>query len=147
MYRFISLMATLTFYFVSTSVNAFEVDYNVGINNVDLNGSSTPRLVMSANFENSGLAGLGSFTIFYNVVETYSGITVFSDSLTISSEETEITVGSAKVGKITMTYDQVTDGLKTRFVMKLPPVSQYSVSASDGFWFGSSEISNNFLFN
>lgn len=147
MNRFNSLLVAVLIFLVSTVASAFEtVNYTAGIKNVNLNGSSVPRIVVNSNFKNSGLAEFGSFTIYYDVTEAFTGEILFSDSLSISSEDTQLTVGNANNGKITMTYDPVTDLLKTHFVIKVTQTSQYHVTASDGLWSGRSTLISGITF-
>ncbi len=140
MNRLISLLVTLLVFLFSGAASAFEVDFTAGIKKLDPAAPSFSRLVVNSNFKDSGLAEFGNFTIYYDVTEAFTGNIVFSDSLTISSDETQLLVGNANAGKITMIYDPITDLLKTRFVIKLTQATQYNISASDGLWSGRSTL-------
>lgn len=68
---------------------------------------------------------------------------LFDGSATITSSDTTVEVGNLNNGRITLTYDSVTDVIEARFVKRVDSACQtFEVSINDDVnWSGRAQIS------
>src|SRR5262249_15539857 len=93
-------------------------------------GSTTQKLIADATIANLGLSTLGSFTVYYNVVDDCSGgITVYNGSLTVTTSAPKAKTGTLATGKYVLTYDPSTDTVDARFDLQ-PAIHCYNVTVS-----------------
>lgn len=103
---------------------AWTADFTARVNNV-VNFQPgppfvVPKLVAVAIFDDFDLTSRGSVTLFFKVTDPFDNDAVlFDGSATINSTQTQVNVGNANTGRITLTWDVATQHLEARFALNL----------------------------
>lgn len=120
-----------------------EVDFRVNVNNVDPIGALQPRLIAFTRFDKIQLATVGTFGVRYQITDVDSAAVLYDDTVFITAGQTDVIVGNANTGKVTLAYDDINDILEARFAIKAVQGTRYGVYVSDDTvsYIGRAEIS------
>jgi hypothetical protein len=124
--------------------SAATVDFVARINNIDMEDASVLRVVSVVVIDEVSQPGRGdTFTVGFTVTDVNAGTVMFTGNATITTSQTQVTVGNANTGRIDLTYDPAIDRLEARFVIKGTSSNRYRVSANayGGSWIGNAEVS------
>jgi len=155
MRKIFTLLSILLFLSLSLTASAFEADFSAKIRDVNTESDAdvlNARIISTANFENTDIQRDGSFTIAYSV--TSAGSDIYIGSATIDSDDAEVIIGNARIGRIKITHDAETGIIKTRFVQRVihdsgldgdTSSTSYTVVATSGTWRGESTITSAFV--